>query len=1208
MPRHDTDRNLLYGILAVQLNFIDRDALVAAMHAWVLDKDRQIGRILVDQKAIGPERHALLDALVEEHLKAHDGDPEKSLASLAPGQSTRDRLGAIADPELQASLAPLANVSYIPTAAPNPDDFKGEKRRFKQLRPHAKGGLGIVYVAHDSELTREVALKEIQERHADDLGSRARFVREAEITGALEHPGIVPVYGLGTYGDGRPYYAMRFIRGDSLKDVIADFHKADSLPDRDPGERTIALRKLLGRFIDVCDAMDYAHNRGVLHRDLKPGNIMVGKYGETLVVDWGLAKTVGTDEPTDHTDEPRISSSSGSSETLPGSTIGTPQYMSPEQAAGRLDLLGPASDVYSLGATLYSLLTGKPPIESDDVAEILKRAQNGEIPAPRSIKPHIPRPLEAICLKAMSLTPANRYPTPRAIAADLEHWLADEPVMALPETRGQRLARWGRRHRAWVQSGFAAMMLISILAISAVAIVDYFRRSEATQKQAAIDSDGRTKDALRLVEEQKREVEAQKYEVESQIAHIHVNKGLELCERGESAQGLVWLARGLECCPVANGDLAHRIRMHIGVWHHEPHRLRAILSHQAPIESASFSPDGRRVITAGADNKSRIWDAATGRQIGPTLDHRGWVRSASFSPDGKRAVTASQDKTARIWDAATGQQVGPALEHQGEIFTASFSPDGKTVVTASQDKTARIWDAATGQPVGPALNHRGEVRTALFSPDGKYVVTSTTNSAQIWDVMTGRQVGPALDNRDQLVTASFSPDGRFVITAGYYKSAQIWDAATGRQVGPTLDHRDRIVSASFSPDGRFVVTAGWDNSARIWDAATGRQVGPSLDHRGWVLSASFSPDGKRVVTTSWDKTARIWDVATGRQVGPALDHQGAVFTASFSPDGKTVVTAGNDNTARIWDAATSRPVVPTLAHQDVIISALFSPDGRRVVTASMDNTAQIWVAATGRQVGLALTHPEPVFAASFSPDSSLVVTASRDKTARVWDAATGRQLGPVLHHRAEVRMASFSPNGRFVVTASQDTTARIWDSVTGRQVGPSLDHRGHVHTASFSPDGKRVVTASNDNTARIWDAASGRQVGPALEHRGWVSMAAFDPEGRYVVTASWDNTARVWDATTGRQVGPALDHRDQVHTAIFSPDGKTVASASLDKTVRLWPVTPMPGELNAITAWCRYHSGLTIDETAYSRALNAEEWNALRPIIDADLELSRLEE
>jgi len=473
------------------MDFITRDGLVGAMQAWVFAKAKTLGELLVERGDRPPVRKDLLEALVEEHVKTHRGDLHESLAAVSPPESVARDLRAIGDADLDASMAPASSMhSQSPgsTGPYSPQGGEGSATlRYQILRSHAKGGLGEVFVALDHELHREVALKEIKEKYAHDPGCRSRFVLEAEITSGLEHPGIVPVYGLGQYSDGRPFYAMRFVRGETLKGSIQAFHVAD-VPGREPGERVLSFRQLLRRFIDACNAVAYAHSRGVLHRDLKPANIMLGPYGETLVVDWGLAKAVGRRQGSSSSEENTLlpASSGSRAETLAGTAIGTPAYMSPEQASGRLDALGPATDVYGLGATLYTLVTGKLPVDDTDAASVLRRVQRGEVLPPRRANSRAPLALEAVCLKAMTLKPEERYADALSLAADLEHWLADEPVSACKESFPARSRRWVRRHQALVGSAAAAALALLLCLAVGLGLVSQAYRLEKEAREYAV--------------------------------------------------------------------------------------------------------------------------------------------------------------------------------------------------------------------------------------------------------------------------------------------------------------------------------------------------------------------------------------------------------------------------------------------------------------------------------------------------------------------------------------------------------------------------------------------------------------------------------------------------------------------------------------------------------------------------------------------------
>jgi len=486
MSSNDTDFHLLFGILAYQFDFIDRSELIAAIRNWIGHKDSSLADLLVERGALSARDRELLEPMVHRHVQLHGGEAAASLGALSSAESARSELSEIADPDIERSVACLSEgpVSHDPdgTISPDPHRLGRAGDRFRIVRFHARGGLGKISVAIDDELHREVALKEILPERSDDPDKRLRFLHEAEITGNLEHPGIVPVYGLGKYEDGRPFYAMRFVRGDSLRTAVRRFHAKDS-QGLQAGERGLELRKLLQRFIDVCEAVEYAHSRGVLHRDLKPGNIMLGKFGETLVVDWGLAKTVGTATTQSPDEEPSIhpTDESDSAPTQMGTAVGTREYMSPEQAAGRLDLLGPETDVFGLGATLYALLTGTAPYDTN-LSDIMQRIEQAEFPRPREHSPQIPVALEAVCLKAMSRRPADRYGSPHGLAEELERWLADEPVRARREPLLARIRRWTTRHLPTVA---ALTTLVIVLVAVATATGVYSWRQLESQRQKA---------------------------------------------------------------------------------------------------------------------------------------------------------------------------------------------------------------------------------------------------------------------------------------------------------------------------------------------------------------------------------------------------------------------------------------------------------------------------------------------------------------------------------------------------------------------------------------------------------------------------------------------------------------------------------------------------------------------------------------------------
>lgn len=1104
---------------------------------------------------------------------------------------------------MAANLSP-AECSYTADARGRLETF-GD---YEILEEVARGGMGVIYKARQYSLNRIVALKMLLPGTLDSPESLHRFRVEAEAAASLCHPNIVAIHAFGEH-DGQPFYAMEYVAGADLAQVS----RGHPLPARAAARYTRA----------VAEAVQYAHEHGVVHRDLKPSNILIDSDDQPRIADFGLAKRQAGD----------------SDMTQTGQTLGSPHYMAPEQAAGGAGRGGRAGDVYALGAVLYHLLTGRPPFLGETPAVTLRLVIETAPVAVRLLNPSVSRDLETICLKCLEKDPSRRFASAQELADELGRWLAGEPIRTRSIGRWGRLWRWSRRKPQQAALSAAVSVLgLALLVGAPVALWRISRERNQAQRHAAEE------------ERQRRLADATLYRLEIQraqelFANDKAGEAIALLAfllRGEPKDQAVaeWLLNELTYrnfalplqTPCLHEDMVFDVQWspdgrrlltvsrecQVRVWDaatgdrvgspivHDHRQVTSghFLTRPHPLV-ASFSPDGTRVVTASVDRTARVWEAETGAPLTPPLAHPDWVTVAGYTPDGRRVVTGCKDGVVRFWDAASGQPTGLTVRHGAEVVDLDVSVDGRRLVTASEDQTGQVWDAETGQPVGQALRHTKGLRCVRFDRTGSRVVTGSLDyTARVWDAATGQPLTPSLEHEGVLNTAQFSPDGVWIVTAAFDKTARVWEAATGRPVGRPLAHRATVRWAGFSPEGSRLATASEDGTARLWETQTTQPLSEPLRHSGTVWCARFSPDGVRLATASSDRTAQQWDVRPGNPP-PALASYGVklesvqwhrdggcvltfgqswaftrtvrdgsflvdantqrfpstatVRSAEFSPDGQFILTAGEDGIARLRDGSGRRFLRPPMAHRGPVWRARFSPDGRHVVTASADRTARVWDLQSGGAGAAPLEHPDVVRDAVFSADGLRVATACADRQARVWDRQTAQLLVPPFPHDAEVLAVEFSPDGQWLATSAADQAARIWEAHSGR-LRAVLRHDGPILAIQFSPEGRSLATASGDATARLWEVATGRPLTDPLEHDGAVTAVHFSGDGVRLVTASADGLARVWDVRTGHLRCGTFRHAKGITDACLSPDERWLVASSADWNLYLWEFTAAPAK------------------------------------------------
>ena len=1043
---------------------------------------------------------------------------------------------------------PVADLKGMPRSEPLVGEGVGAViGRYKLLQKIGEGGMGVVYMAQQDEpVRRRVALKIIK-LGMDTKQVVARFEAERQALALMDHPNIAKVLDGGATDTGRLYFVMELVQGVP----ITEFCDRNRLP----APERIKL------FITVCQAIQSAHQKGIIHRDLKPTNILVtldGGVPMPMVIDFGVAKATQQKltEKTVFTNYATM--------------IGTPAYMSPEQAEmSRLDV-DTRSDIYGLGVLLYELLTGTTPfpeqrLRSASYQEMQRIILEEEPERPstrlstlqgeqRSIVARnrgasevalgrvFADDLDWIVMKCLEKDRARRYETANGLAADLKRHLNNEPVIARPPSTVYRFQKaWRRNKVAFTAAAVMAGALVVGTGVSSwqAIVASRARNGEKEQRLAA-----------QAAQEAEKQARLRADTETAKVGRLLYMANMNLAQQAWDQNNIGWLRKLLE-------DTQDSPYRGFEWYYWQPHThlaLKTLRGHLGVVFSVAFSPDGQRIVTGSGDRTAKVWDVASGRELRTLKGHRDAVLSVAFSADGQRVLTGSDDNTAKVWEAASGKELLTLKGHTDSITSAAFSQDGQRIVTGSSDNTAKVWEAASGRELLTLTGHSGWVRSVAFSPDGQRIVTGNQdNTAKVWDAASGHELLLPLKGHSRRIwSVAFSPDGQRIVTGSGDRTAKVWDAASGNYLLTLQGHSGGIRSVAFSPDGQRIVTGSWDHMAKVWEAGSGRELLTLKGHSGGIWRVAFSPDGQRIVTASLDGTAKLWEVASGKEPLTLKGHTNEISSVAFSPDGQWIATGSWDKTAKVWDAASGKELLTLKGHTNEISAVAFSPDGQRVVTGSEDHTAMVWETATGRELVTLKGHSDRVRSVAFSPDGQRVVTGSEDHTAMVWETATGRELVTLKGHSGRVYSVAFSPDGQRVVTGSEDHTAMVWETATGRELHTLKGHKDGIWSVAFSPDGQRIVTGSLDETAKVWQAVSGHEQLTLKGHINYILAVAFSPDGQRIVTGGDDNTARVWETANGQELLTLNGHSQGVCSVTFSPDGRRIVTGSRDQTARVW--------------------------------------------------------